>query len=70
MKDRNWFKRMKNRNVHQDIAKAAIKIAMNEIKLGRWHGYAEEIYYKDGWPCIRWQDGYCATYNIVKGVAY
>mgnify|MGYP000506659818 CR=1 FL=1 len=28
------------------------------------------IYYKDGFPCIRWQDGHCAHYNIVKGTVY
>lgn len=26
--------------------------------------------YKDGFPCIRWQDGHCAHYNIVKGTVY
>ena len=45
-----WFRRMQNRNVHQDIAQAAIKLAAKEIHAGHWHGYAEEIYYKDGFP--------------------
>lgn len=48
----------------------AIKLATKEINAGHWHGYAEEIYYKDGFPCIRWQDGHCAHYNIVKGTVY
>lgn len=65
-----WFQRMQNRNVHQDIAQAAIKLATKEIHAGHWHGYAEEMYYKDGFPCIRWQDGHCAHYNIVKGTVY
>lgn len=29
-----WFRRMQNRNVHQDIAQAAIKLATKEIH--RW----------------------------------
>lgn len=52
-----WFRRMQNRNVHQDIAQAAIKLATKEIHAGHWHGYAEEIYY-------------CAHYNIIKGTVY
>lgn len=63
-------RRTQNRNVHQDIAQAAIKLATKEIHAGHWHGYAEEMYYKDGFPCIRWQDGHCAHYNIVKGTVY
>ena len=43
-----WFRRMQNRNVHHDIVQEAIKLATKEINAGHWHGYAEEIYYKDG----------------------
>lgn len=62
------FARMKNRNVLQeDMKMAAIKLAMKQIELGESHGNAIEMFYADGWPCIRYQDGQWWHYNVVKG---
>lgn len=63
------FAKMKNRNVVQeDVKMEAIKLAMKQIEMGESHGKAVEMFYTDGWPCIRYQDGQWWHYNIVKGV--
>jgi hypothetical protein len=61
------FKTMRNVNVHEEIKKAAIRVACKQIEYGESHGNAIDMFYSDGCPCIRWQDGQWWHYNIVDG---